>query len=197
MGRMVDDLLLLAQADAGHLSMRLEVLSLDQLLLETYNEVVVLAKGKQLLLGEFEPALVAGNADRLKQLFLNLLTNALKYTPDGGKITLSLRQQEGAVYASVSDTGIGIPSEDLPLIFDRFYRVDKARSRGAGGTGLGLSIAKWIADMHHAQIQVASTLGEGTTFTVIFPLAKPANDAQPAPESEPRLRLPLLKLSSQ
>jgi signal transduction histidine kinase len=111
-----------------------------------------------------------GDPDRLKQLLLNLVSNGLKYTPEDGSVTLSLHRDENWAYITVSDTGVGIPDEDLPHIFDRFYRVDKARSRAQGGTGLGLAIARWIAEAHAGTIQVESTVGEGTTFTVSLPL---------------------------
>jgi signal transduction histidine kinase len=171
MSRMIDDLLLLAQADAGQIPVEMEALELDQLLLEIYNESGMYSKGMHVLkLGEFEQVSVLGNADRLKQLFTNLVTNAIKYTPKGGAITLALQQKSDGVYVSVSDTGLGIPEEDLSNIYDRFYRVDKHRSRAMGGAGLGLSIVKWIADVHHARVDVQSEVGKGTTFTVILPI---------------------------
>jgi signal transduction histidine kinase len=105
----------------------------------------------------------------LKQLFLNLVDNAIKYTPAGGSVRLRLYKQDGWAYFEVSDTGIGIPQEDLPHIFDRFYRVDKARSRAQGGSGLGLSIAKWVAKAHNGDILVESEVNVGTTFTVKLP----------------------------
>jgi len=104
-------------------------------------------------------------------LFLNLVDNAIKYTPEGGRVTLSWRREDGWVRVDVSDTGVGIPPEDLPHIFERFYRVDKARSRERGGTGLGLSIAQWIAHAHGGRIEVESQVGQGTTFTVWLPEA--------------------------
>lgn len=173
MSRLVGDLLLLAQADAGQ-TLQTESVDLDTLLLEIYNEAGVLAKGKyKIKLGKFEPVRIKGDSDRLKQLFLNLITNAIKYTPEGGAVTISLWPWGDKAHISVNDTGVGIPEEDLPHIFDRFYRVDKARSRAAGGTGLGLSIAQWIVDMHHGSIRVESEIGKGTTFTIILPQQAP------------------------
>ena len=102
------------------------------------------------------------------------LPDAIKYTPAGGSVELSLFKKDDWVHFEVSDTGIGIPPENLPHIFDRFYRVDKARARAHGGSGLGLSIAKWIATAHGGSIRVKSQPGEGTTFTVTLPLYKPA-----------------------
>ena len=126
---------------------------------------------------------------RLRQLFLNLVTNAIKYTPAGGEVALALRAADGAVTFSVRDTGIGIAAADLPYIFDRFWRADRARSRRAaaphgdgagerGGFGLGLAISQWIAQAHGGHIAVASRLTRGTTFTVTLPV--PAEPAAPA-----------------
>jgi signal transduction histidine kinase len=118
--------------------------------------------------------------DRLKQILLNLITNAIKYTPYGGSITLGLRCIDGWARLTVADTGQGIPSIDLPFIFDRFYRVDKSRTRmpgeaaKVGGTGLGLAIVKWLVEAHHGRIDVVSQLGQGSVFTVWLPLAQRA-----------------------
>jgi len=172
MTRMAGDLLLLAQADAGQ-AIRRERVELDTLLLEVYRQMRPMTEGIELGIGEEDQAIVMGDADRLKQLLLNLVDNARKYTPKGGKVTLSLGCADGWARLSVTDTGIGIPAPDLPHIFERFYRVDKARSRAAGGSGLGLSIAQWIAQAHGGKIDVQSAPGQGTTFTVRLPLAQP------------------------
>jgi signal transduction histidine kinase len=123
-----------------------------------------------LLLKEVDQVCVLGDEDRLKQLILILVDNAIKYTPAGGAVDLSLSKENGTALIEVSDTGVGIPEEDLPLIFDRFYRVDKARSRDLGGSGLGLSIAKWIAQAHGGGIRVQSSFGEGSKFFVTLPV---------------------------
>jgi signal transduction histidine kinase len=114
-----------------------------------------------------------GDPDRLKQLLLNLVDNAIKYTPKGGQVTLGLLRAEGWAVVTVTDTGIGIPTQDLPHIFERFYRVDKARSRTAGGSGLGLSIVQWIVQAHGGKIDVQSEPDKGTRFTVYLPLTEP------------------------
>jgi signal transduction histidine kinase len=111
-----------------------------------------------------------GDDEMLKRMLLNLLDNAVKYTPAGGEISVALSSQNGNAIIIVSDTGIGIPSEDQPRIFDRFYRVDKARSRALGGAGLGLSIARWIVEGHGGSLSVSSSVGRGSTFTVNLPL---------------------------
>lgn len=111
---------------------------------------------------------IGGNYDRFKQLMMNLIENAIKYSHDGGTVTISAWKTEGKVHISVADEGIGIAEEHLPRLFERFYRVDKSRSQKAGGTGLGLAIVKHIAVLFEAEVKVDSQLGKGTTFTVIF-----------------------------
>ncbi len=169
MTRLVEDLLLLAKADAGRLPLEEALVELDTLVLETYNQARLLSNGVNVQLGQIDQAQVMGDSDRLKQLLLNLATNGLKYTPHGGTVTLSIRRTNGWVMVDVSDTGVGIPPEDLPNIFDRFYRVDKARARAMGGTGLGLSIAKWIAEAHGGDLTVSSVVDVGSTFTLKLP----------------------------
>lgn len=173
MTRLVGDLLLLARADAGGLPLEIKNVELDNLLFEVYRQVRLLEKSVEVRVTEVDQACMMGDVDRLKQLLLNLISNAIKYTPDGGKVDLSLSKKNGWAYLRIADTGRGIPAEDLPYIFDRFYRVDKARARsqsGQGGAGLGLAIAKWIAQAHGGNIDVTSTVGEGTTFTIILPI---------------------------
>ena len=174
MTRLVGDLLLLARADSGGLPLNRQPVELDNLLFDIYRQVAVVEPPVDVKLIEVDQAMVYGDADRLKQLFINLVENAIKYTPAGGSVELSLFKKDDWVHFEVSDTGIGIPPENLPHIFDRFYRVDKARARAHGGSGLGLSIAKWIATAHGGSIRVKSQPGEGTTFTVTLPLYKPA-----------------------
>jgi two-component system, OmpR family, sensor kinase len=170
MRRLVNDLLLLAQADAG-LKLSLEPVELDTLLLDVYRQTSVMAGGVALRLGAEDQAMVQGDGDRLRQLLLNLVVNALKYTPAGGEVTLGMRRSDGWVQVAVSDTGVGIAPEDLAHIFDRFYRADPSRAR-SGGFGLGLPIAQWIAHAHGGRIEVASELGKGSTFTVWLPEAR-------------------------
>ena len=109
---------------------------------------------------------VFGDVYRLKQIFINLISNALNYTPKGGKVNVILKDGGDQAVFIVSDTGIGIEKEEIPRIFERFYRVDKARSRNSGGTGLGLAIVKHLVEAHKGRIYVSSTVGEGTAFTV-------------------------------
>lgn len=105
----------------------------------------------------------------MKQIFINLINNAIVYTPAGGVVSVELAEDKYNAYIKVSDTGIGISKEEIPRIFERFYRVDKARSRNTGGTGLGLSIVKHLVEAHQGTITVDSEVGEGTTFTVVLP----------------------------
>ena len=168
MSRLVNDLLMLARADAGQLLERKPV-ALAPLIDDVAHQARVLAGGKLsvsvLRLGNVD-AEVRGDADALRQLLLILVDNAIKYTPAGGSVTLGLRvEQTGAnqqtARITVIDTGAGIPREDLPHIFERFYRADRARR--AGGTGLGLAIGKWIAEAHGGTISVESSPGAGST----------------------------------
>lgn len=171
MSRLVGDLLLLARVDAGGLPLERNKVELDAVFFEVYRQVNLLDKTVDVLVVEIDQVCVIGDADRLKQLLWNLIGNALKYTPAGGQVKMSLSKAEGWARLSVEDSGVGIPPEDLPYIFDRFYRVDKARNRQQGGAGLGLAIAQWIAKAHGGHIEVESTMGEGTTFHVLLPLA--------------------------
>lgn len=172
MGRLIGDLFTLARADSGDLELDLQRLDLAALAEGVVRRINLLAKEKNVNLEAALPARlpVEGDPARLEQLLLILLDNAVKYTPAGGKVTMSVEARSPLAEIRVADTGIGIPAADLPRIFDRFYRVDKARSRDQGGTGLGLSIARWIAEAHHGTIRVESEPGRGTVFTASIPL---------------------------
>ena len=176
MNKMISDLLLLAQADSGALQIQMAPVELDTVLLEVYRQTRRLVdhyKGRadalEIRLGSEDQAQVRGDRDRLRQVLVNLAENAVKYTHAGGVVTLSLENRDGWVRISVADTGIGISAEQQALIFDRFYRTDKARSREMGGSGLGLSIAQRIAQAHGGKITVESQLGVGSTFTLWLP----------------------------
>jgi two-component system, OmpR family, sensor kinase len=169
MRRLVADLLLLARADAG-LRLQLQPVELDTLLLDVYRQAQVMSRntGVGVRLGAEDQAIVQGDGDRLRQLLLNLTDNAIKYTPSGGQVTLTLRRSDGWVAVAVEDTGIGIAEEDQTHIFERFYRADRSRAR-PGGSGLGLAIAQWIAQAHGGQLTVESAVGRGSTFTLLLP----------------------------
>jgi two-component system OmpR family sensor kinase len=178
MTRMVQDILLLSQAESGKLPLARDVVELDTLMLEGYQQAKLLAQGRQeIRIGTEDQARVIGDRDRLKQVLLNLLANAIDHNPAGGTVTLSLARVDTWARLTVSDTGPGIPKEELPHIFERFYRVDPSRRRGAGGAGLGLSIAYWITRMHDGRLEVASQEGSGTAFSVWLPLAPETRSA--------------------
>ncbi|RME49262.1 MAG: sensor histidine kinase [Caldilineae bacterium] len=167
MARLVSDLLLLSQADAG-MTLTMRPLELDEVILDVFQQAHALRGEVSLKLGHADPARICGDADRLKQLLINLLDNAIKHTPPGGCVTLSVYRQDSWVRVSVADTGEGIPPEHLPHIFDRFYRVKGQKRKGYG---LGLPIAKWIAEAHGGTLTAESQPGIGSTFTLKLPLA--------------------------
>jgi two-component system, OmpR family, manganese sensing sensor histidine kinase len=180
LGRLVDDLLFLARQDSGMIPLQLDKVRLDELLKDVIEEQNLIAIEKNLELSLKIPENYAeniqGDRNQLIRLLTNLISNAVQYTPAGGKINVTLQQKAQTAQIQVQDTGMGIPAEALPQIFDRFYRVDPARSgssrsgsKGKAETGLGLAIAKVITENHHGQLQVESTLHQGTTFTVTLP----------------------------
>jgi len=166
--RLVGGLLMLAQAESGKLTLNFAPVELDLLLTEVFTEMQVLAGTRvKVHLNEIDQVIINGDRDRLKQVFLNLVANAVQYTPLGGEIFLSLQKIGEQARIIVRDTGPGIPAEDLPHIFDRFYRAEKSRTRSkTSGFGLGLSIANWIVEHHGGQIKVESKEGMGTTFVI-------------------------------
>lgn len=171
MSRLVGDLMLLAQADQK-LSVDCLPVDLDELVNEVHRHAERLAgDARTVRLGQVDSVTVLGDYDRLKQLVLNLVSNAFTHTPAGTTVDVALVEAGDEVRIVVADDGPGIPPEHLEHLFDRFYRVDKARSRNSGGSGLGLAIASWIATAHGGTIDVQSTLGSGTVFTVRLPLA--------------------------
>ncbi|MGK2934272.1 MAG: sensor histidine kinase [Gemmatimonadaceae bacterium] len=169
LARLVADLLVLARADAG-MPLRCQFVELDRLLMDVVGEARFLVRGQQLEIGTLDPCAMEGDPDRLKQLLLIFVDNAIKYTPSDGQVRLSLRREKDTAAFTVEDTGVGIPPDALPRVFERFYRADGARSRDPGGTGLGLSIARWIAAQHGGSVHLDSKMGRGTTATAILPL---------------------------
>jgi signal transduction histidine kinase len=173
--RLVGDLLLLAQAESGKLPLSRQKVELDSLVLEVLRQSRILTEGRvKLTIEEIDQVQVCGDPDRLQQVFLNLLSNAIKYTPPGGEVKIALAKDGTQSRVKVSDTGPGIPQEDIPYIFDRFYRSEKSRyrSKDGKGFGLGLSIAYWIIRNHDGKIEVDSELGRGTSFCIWLPLAE-------------------------
>ena len=173
LSRIVEDLFMLARQPVDAPSMMREMVRLDEVVSDCARAAQVLAtqKGLRLRIDASLPEITLhGDDEMLKRMLLNLLDNAVKYTPAGGEITIALGSQDGDARIVVSDTGIGIPAADQPRIFDRFYRVDKARSRALGGAGLGLSIARWIVEGHGGSLSVESAPGRGSSFKVELPL---------------------------
>ncbi|GIM48262.1 sensor histidine kinase ResE [Collibacillus ludicampi] len=176
MRRLVNDLLDLAQLESGQFQMNTSLVDMRSVLKKVGRKFVALAhdNGVELRVSIAEDGSyqVCADADRLEQVFINLVDNALRYTPRGGTVTLEMMQEGNFIRTTVRDTGTGIPPEDLPFIFERFYKADKARTRSKGGTGLGLSIARNIVLRHQGDIVVKSEIGVGTSFIVLLPIAK-------------------------
>ena len=168
----ISDLLTLVSIDSGEMRIKAAPLSLRDLIRDNVKRLIPLARerGIELEYLRYENIDVMGDMMKLNQVFYNLIDNAIKYTPRGGSVKVELIRQGKTAVAKVSDNGIGIPAEDQIHIFDRFYRVDKARSRETGGTGLGLSIVKQIVLLHSGSISVDSEENVGSAFTVELPI---------------------------
>jgi len=167
----VEDLLVFAQAEAGKLELQVEQVEMGSFLRRCVAalEPLAAAGGLTLKAQELESATMPGDSRWLRQMFENLLDNAVKYTPAGGSVAVRSYRHDGKFIVEICDTGIGIAAEEIPRIFDRFYRVDPSRNQEAGGSGLGLSIAQWVARSHGGRLEVESTLGSGSVFRVILP----------------------------
>jgi two-component system, OmpR family, sensor kinase len=173
--RMSNDLLTLAQADAG-MALRQLPMQIDEVVLEVHRELRPLANGIAVRVDLDQQAAMIGDRDRLKQAIINVVANALQHTPSGGSVTITLRVEWARVAISVADSGPGIAADDLPFVFDRFFRASQSRSQG--GAGLGLSIARWIVEAHGGAIKVSSQPGEGAVFTIDLPRALPGAPAE-------------------
>jgi len=172
MSRLVGTLLTLARADAGQPELSREEVALGELVATAAEQFGPLAarKGVALQAAAEEGTTLSADREKLQQLLVILLDNALKFTPAGGRIVVDCRRQAGQAVLTVADTGCGIPPADVPRIFDRFFRGDRARSRGEGGAGLGLAIASWIVESHGGRIRAESVLGAGTKIVVSLPV---------------------------
>ncbi|GGK15422.1 sensor histidine kinase ResE [Caldalkalibacillus thermarum] len=172
MGRLVSELLDLARIQAGHVELDLKPLPLGPIVHKTLRKFTNLAKEAGIsLLEDVQESdqCYQVDEDRMEQILTNLIDNAIRYTPPQGTVTVQLKEDAHGAHISVKDTGDGIPEEDLPFVFERFYKADKARTRGKSGTGLGLAIVKDLVEAHHGHIDVHSKVGEGTTFTIHLP----------------------------
>jgi heavy metal sensor kinase len=192
MSQIVEDLLLLSRADTGQIELNKGDINLTEMLSEVVAQMDMLARSKGLDLSasnNHHDIHIFGDALRIREMLINLIENGIKYTEEGGSVCISLqkefphaagdpsdrleKERESLIKIVVSDTGIGISKEDQERIFNRFFRVDKARSREQGGSGLGLSICKWIVEAHQGMIEVESELGKGSSFIVKLPLSSP------------------------
>ncbi|KEO84055.1 hypothetical protein EL26_06220 [Tumebacillus flagellatus] len=174
--RLINELLELSKIESGHIQFRLGTVDLVNVVERTLVQYRHQAKQADVQLSmQLPPGKVEfeADADRVQQVLINLLGNAIAYTPAGGHVTVRVEDLGDEVLMEVQDTGIGIPEEDLPRLFERFYRVDKARARRSGGTGLGLSIVKHILEVHHGRVDVSSKVGEGSRFRVYLPKKQP------------------------
>ncbi|MBI2412155.1 MAG: PAS domain-containing protein [Deltaproteobacteria bacterium] len=167
MARLIDDLLVLSRLESHQMAIVSAPMDLSELITSSIKGFEKQARDKGISIASDTDELpkVSGDRDRLEQVMVNLLDNAIKYTPSGGEIKVRAEKTDGGVRVDVVDTGIGIPAGDLPRIFERFYRVDKARSRELGGTGLGLAIVKHIIQGHNGKLQVESAPGKGSCFS--------------------------------
>lgn len=190
---LIEDLLTLARADSGDRPRRHSLVNVGDSLAQAFNRGRLLAEARQIKIGigvPEQPLFIHGDSNALSRLFLIFIDNAVKYTPERGRITVTLRADAQGAVAEIQDTGIGIAADDIPHIFQRFYRADKARSRNIAGAGLGLSMAEWIAKSHDAAIEVDSAPGQGSTFRVRFravasPPVSQTDSCQEARQNEP------------
>jgi heavy metal sensor kinase len=172
---LIEQLMFLARADSGAESPHFAATNVTDVLREACHQGSALAEAKQIAFQEQispDSMWIQGDASSLRRLFLILIDNAVKYTPSSGQIEVSLQRNNGYAIAQVRDTGIGIAETDLPNVFERFYRADKARTRESGGVGLGLSIGRWIAEVHAGTIEVQSSPGHGSIFQIRLPIMK-------------------------
>lgn len=175
MKTLLEKLLFLSRSDKNTLVVDFEIINLSQLCKQILKETSFIDDEHEFIPKISENIQLFGDKALIKELIRIFIDNALKYTPEGGSITLSCVQTKKNVVVSIKDTGIGINEDHLPHLFDRFYRVDEARNKKTGGTGLGLAIAKQISNIHHAKIYVNSVLEKGTDFIIFFPIYKPNN----------------------
>jgi len=179
MSKILEDLFTLSKSDENQIQMDLKPVDLKAVIEEVFKHAEIIAAEKKISVHivHVESVMIDGDAVRLRQMIWNIMQNGIKYTHPGGKVKISLENLEDIACLTVKDTGIGISEKDLPFIFNRFFRVDKARSRQVGGSGLGLSICKFIVEAHHGKIEVESELGDGSKFRICLPKIK-----APAPQ---------------
>jgi signal transduction histidine kinase len=187
LSRLVDQLLELSRLESGDVPLQIEQVKLAPLVQRVVNEVEVARAGGGIRIHNLVPddlPAVEADPERVHQVLFNLLDNAFRFTPPGGEVTVRAVRSNGSCEVSVEDTGPGIPPEHLPLVFERFYRVDPSRSRDDGGTGIGLAIARSVVEAHGGRIWAESRVGEGSLFRFVLPAGSPkdadgSNDGPP------------------
>jgi two-component system, OmpR family, heavy metal sensor histidine kinase CusS len=169
--RLAEQLLFLCREDAGLVPLVMKGVRLDELVREAADHMSVVAEAKGLTLegGDLAPCSIRADPDQLRRLLFNLVDNAIKFTPTGGTINVGLERRDRRACLTVADSGVGIPAEHIPHVFERFYRVDPARGQEAEGTGLGLAICRSIAEAHGGHIRIESVVGQGTRVTLVMP----------------------------
>ena len=177
MSKVLEDLFVLSKSDENQIALDFELVPLKSLIEEVckHAEIIAAEKNIKIVIAYLEGVQVYGDPVRLRQMIWNVVVNGIKYTQHDGEVKISVQDNGDGVLIIIQDNGIGISEEDLPLIFNRFYRVDKARSRQEGGTGLGLSICKFIVGAHKGSINLKSKLGEGTKFKITLPKSRVSN----------------------
>lgn len=173
--RLVDDVLNLKRMEEGHFDFDKEPCDFNHIIEKVVHKFSQLIEERRIhfkVTVEKELPKVTCNSDRMEQVLINLMDNAIRHTPEGGTITLDVKKGAHQLHIQVSDTGAGIPSDDLPMIWERFYKADKSRTRGKGGTGLGLAIVKKIIEAHGGEIKVQSSLNQGTSFSILLPISQ-------------------------
>jgi two-component system phosphate regulon sensor histidine kinase PhoR len=188
MRRLVEDLLTLSRLESAQTPLREEYVDVAGLARALFREGQALSAGRHRMSLRVErSAGVKGGTDELRSALGNLVSNAVRYTPEGGEIEISWAEHDGHPIFTVHDTGIGIEPQHIPRLTERFYRVDRSRSRSTGGTGLGLAIVKHVLSRHQAHLEIHSEPGRGSTFSAVFPLARAlagpgSSDRAAAPE---------------
>ena len=158
--------------ESGHFNLTIEEVEIEPFLNRIHRKFQGLAKEQNIALVfniESQEPIYSFDSDRIEQVLTNLIDNAIRHTGEGGSVTVHARSDDRGIFIEVEDNGVGIPEEDLPFVFERFYKADKARTRGKSGTGLGLAIAKNIVEAHHGVLTVQSKQGQGTTFSFLIP----------------------------
>jgi signal transduction histidine kinase len=190
LGRLVEQLLDLSRLESGEVPLRREEVALAPLVTQVMSESEVASADRDVDVRSDVPddlPTIEADPERVHQVLFNLVDNAVRYTPEGGEVRIDAERRNGSVEVRVADTGVGIPPEDLPRLFERFYRVDPSRARGDGGTGIGLAIARSVVEAHGGSIHAVSEPGHGSTFTFDLPVA--ADDrSEPIPPTDPTNR---------